>query len=67
MAHNVYKIDLEKECPRCGCNFALVAVYHFGSTHKPSCGKCGLNNGEGDHKNLAQSIMHNCFYDYEKR
>jgi transcription elongation factor Elf1 len=66
MAHKVYEIDLSKECPRCGCKVALVAVYHFGSTHTPSCKNCGLNNGKGDRQELAHGIMINCFYEYEQ-
>lgn len=66
MAHYTYEINLDKECPRCGCKVAIVAVYHFGSTHKPSCKDCGLNDGKGDTEELAKNIITNCFYEYEE-
>lgn len=66
MAHYTYEIDLDKECPRCKHKKAIVAVFHFGSTHKPSCANCGLNDSKGDCAALAKSIMANCFYNYEK-
>lgn len=65
MALTVYTIDVDKACPRCGSKKVSVAVYHFGTTHKPSCKKCGLNDGKGDHENLAKSIITNCYYNYK--
>ena len=67
MAHYTYEIELDKKCPRCGCNTAIVAVYHFGSTHQPRCKGCGLKDGKGDAEELAKIIMTNCFYEYENK
>ncbi len=66
MAHYTYDIKLEKACPRCGSKTVIVAVYYFGETHRPRCKKCGLTSGYGDHKDLVESIIINCFYEYEK-
>ena len=68
MSHYTYEIELDKECPRCEskCKTAIVSVYHFGATHQPSCKNCGLKSKGGDRKELAESTMINCFYEYEE-
>jgi hypothetical protein len=67
MAHETYLIDLDKKCPRCGSNKAIVAVFHFGSTHQPRCNGCGLMDERGDVRELAKAIITNCFYEYEEK
>jgi hypothetical protein len=65
MAEIVHKEKLVKPCPRCGCEYCLIKVYHFGTTFKPICEQCGLNdNKSGDNIATAKAVMVNCFYEF---
>lgn len=69
MAQEVYEIQIDKNCPRCGNNKVKVSVFHFGATHSPMCSNCGLGDGiaKGDHKDVVIPIIKNVYYDWEDK
>lgn len=66
MSERIYDKEIKKSCPRCGCNKIKVAVWHFGSTHKPMCADCGLAPEKGyDHENIVEQVITNTYFEWE--
>ena len=58
MAHQIYKKEMQRPCPRCGCKEARLATYHFGATYSAECADCAFGNITGDNEDMAMARLH---------
>lgn len=58
MANLIYRKKIDAECPRCKHNGVTISVFHFGTTFKAECSKCGFGQITGDDEAMALARLY---------
>lgn len=65
MAHRIWTKKIEKLCPRCGCDEARLAIYHFGATTTAECAHCSFGKVSGDSEEMAMARLLGSYYEMD--